>query len=155
MGELSRLSELTRFAELTRFLLLFPIISTLRLHGKRVVPLRRDPGWRLPSYSLRRDRNSHVIVFCRVVPAERVEKSRTRAFNLYNVNKYQVRFPGNDAEMLISYLTDVLLTFRRCIFTIYKPETIKTFFGQMSNAVRTNIIILLLWQVQNTKYRPL
>ena len=44
MGELSRLSELTRFAELTRFLLLFPIISTLRLHGKRVVPLRRDPG---------------------------------------------------------------------------------------------------------------
>ena len=44
MGELSRLSELTRFAELTRFLLVFPIISTLRLHGKRVVPLRRDPG---------------------------------------------------------------------------------------------------------------
>ena len=44
MGELCRLSELTRFAELTRFLLLFPIISTLRLHGKRVVPLRRDPG---------------------------------------------------------------------------------------------------------------
>ena len=44
MGELSRLSELTRFTELTRFLLLFPIISTLRLHGKRVVPLRRDPG---------------------------------------------------------------------------------------------------------------
>ena len=44
MGELSRLSEWTRFAELTRFLLLFPIISTLRLHGKRVVPLRRDPG---------------------------------------------------------------------------------------------------------------
>ena len=44
MGELSRLSELTRFAELTHFLLLFPIISTLRLHGKRVVPLRRDPG---------------------------------------------------------------------------------------------------------------
>ena len=44
MGEFSRLSELTRFAELTRFLLLFPIILTLRLHGKRVVPLRRDPG---------------------------------------------------------------------------------------------------------------
>ena len=88
MGELSRLSELTRFAELTRFLLLFPITSTLRLHGKRVVPLRRDPVSRLPSYSLRRDRNSHVIAFCRVVPAERVEKSRTRAFNFYNVNKY-------------------------------------------------------------------
>ena len=66
MGELSRLSELTRFAELTRPLLLFPIISTLRLHGKRVVPLRRDPGWRFPSYSLRRDRNSHVIAFAKL-----------------------------------------------------------------------------------------
>ena len=43
MGELSRLSELTRFTELTRFLLLFPIISTLRLLGKRVVPLSGTP----------------------------------------------------------------------------------------------------------------
>ena len=32
------------FCELTRFLLLFPIVSTLRLHGKRAASLRRDPG---------------------------------------------------------------------------------------------------------------
>ena len=69
MGELSRLSELTRFAELTRFVYLFPIILTLRLHGKRVVPLSRDPACGLPRNSLRRDEKCHVITFCRVGPA--------------------------------------------------------------------------------------
>ena len=74
MGELSRLSELTRFAELTRFVYLFPIILSLRLHGKRVVPLSRDPACGLPRNSLRRDENCHVITFCRVGPARRGKK---------------------------------------------------------------------------------
>ena len=42
-----RVVPATRVDSLCRvdpLLLLFPIISTLRLHGKRVVPLRRDPG---------------------------------------------------------------------------------------------------------------
>jgi hypothetical protein len=74
MGELSRLSELTRFAELTRFVYLFPIILTLQLHGKRVVPLSRDPACGLPRNSLRWDENCHVITFCRVGPARRGKK---------------------------------------------------------------------------------
>jgi hypothetical protein len=78
MGELSRLSELTRFAELTRFVYLFPIILTLRLHGKRVVPLSRDPACGLPRNSLRRDENCHVITFCRVGPARRGKKYDSR-----------------------------------------------------------------------------
>ena len=78
MGELSRLSELTRFAELARFVYVFPIILTLRLHGKRVVPLSRDPACGLPSNSLRRDENCHVIAFCRVGPAKRA-RNLTRA----------------------------------------------------------------------------
>ena len=78
MGELSRLSELTRFAELTRFVYLFPIILTLQLHGKRVVPLSRDPACGLPRNSLRWDENCHVITFCRVGPARRA-RNMTRA----------------------------------------------------------------------------
>jgi hypothetical protein len=78
MGELSRLSELTCFAELTCFLYLFPIILTLRLHGKQVVPLSRDPACGLPRNSLRRDGNCHVITFCQVDPAEWGKKSDSR-----------------------------------------------------------------------------
>ena len=55
MGELSRIIELTRFAELTRFVYFPPIILTLRLHGKRVVLVRRDPACDLPRNSPRRD----------------------------------------------------------------------------------------------------
>ena len=71
----SRLSELTRFAMLTRFVYLFHTILTLRLHGKRVVPLSRDPACGLPRNSLRRDENCHVITFCQVGLAKRSKKS--------------------------------------------------------------------------------
>ena len=88
MDELSRLSGLTHFAEFTRFVYVSYIILTFRLHGKRVVPLRRDPVCRMPSYSFRRDGNSHVIAFYRVTPAKRVEKSNTFCFKFENERKY-------------------------------------------------------------------
>ena len=77
-GRVVPAKRVTRFAELTCFVYLFPIILTLRLHGKRVVPLSRDPACGLPRNSLRRDENCHVITFCRVGPARRGKKYDSR-----------------------------------------------------------------------------
>ena len=105
MDELFRLSELTHFAELPCFVYVSYIILTFRLHGKRVVPLWRDPVCRMLSYSFRRDENSHVIAFYRVTPAKRVEESNTFCFKFENERKYTRVKLNRDTEMLFSYLS--------------------------------------------------
>ena len=58
-----------------------------------------------PSYSFRRDENSHVIAFYRVIPAKRVEKSNTFCFKFENERKYTRVKLDRDTEMLFSCLS--------------------------------------------------
>ena len=91
MGELSRLSELTRFAELTRFVYLFPIILTLRLHGKRVVPLKADfqssheaprSSLRVHALALSSNHNAKQLILIRCEHSQRAARSFVRGLEI-------------------------------------------------------------------------